>query len=187
MKTVQHQQARRKARAWLQLARDRIARADYSSAVAFLRSALKRLERDPASLLDRAQCYIEIARCYNMQGEHADAVPYCQWALNLLQHEWEAEVLRAQAQMELGFALLHLGETARAQQLLLDAYPVFEHHQHWHHLALCAERIGILAKQLEQPVRAINAFSYARRLYRYQEDVQGLLRVESQLRELIVD
>lgn len=184
MKTVQRQ-ARRKALARIQLARDRMARADYASAIAFLHSALKCLERDPASALDRAQCYVELARCYNLQGEYAKAVPYCRWALNLLRQEWHSDLEQAQAQMEMGFALLHLGELSQAQTLLLNAYRTFEQHEQWRDIALCAERIGLLAKQMEQPIRAINAFSYARRLYRLQEDLQGAQRADAHLRELI--
>jgi hypothetical protein len=47
------------------------------------------------------------------------------------------------------------------------------------------ENIGLLAKRQEQIVRAINAFSYARHLYRQIEDIAGVHRAETQLRELI--
>ncbi len=184
MKAPQHQ-THRKVRARLQLARDRIARADYNSAIAFLRSAQKQLEREPASTSDRAQCYIELARCYNLQGEHTSAIPYCQWALNLLQQEWDAELARAEAEMEMGIALLHTGDLQRAQRYLARSYQTFEAHRLWTKAAHCVEHIGMLAKRLEQVVRAINAFSYARYLYRQVENLAGVRRMENQLRELI--
>ena len=184
MKAPQHQ-THRKVRARLQLARDRIARADYNSAIAYLRSALKRLEREPASVFDRAQCYIELAKCYNLQGEHAEAIPYCRWALNLLQQEWDAELARAEAELEMGIALLHTGDLHKAQRYLARSYQTFEAHHLWAKAAQCVEHIGMLAKRQEQMVRAINAFSYARRLYRQMEDIAGVRRTESQLRELI--
>jgi tetratricopeptide (TPR) repeat protein len=184
MKAPQHQ-THRKARARLRLARDRIARADYGSAILFLRSALKRLEKEPASASDRAQCYIELARCYNLQGEHDSAIPYCRWALNLLRQEWDAELAQAEAEMELGIALLHTGEWRQAQRYLARSYQTFEAHHLWAKAARCVENIGTLAKRQEQIVRAINAFSYARHLYRQVEDLAGVHRTESQLRELI--
>lgn len=184
MKAPQHQ-THRKARARLRLARERIARADYDSAIAFLRSALRRLEREPASSLDRAQCYIELARCYNLQGDYASAIPYCRWALNLLQQEWEADLARAEAELQMGIALVHTGDLRNAQRYLARAYQTFETHNLWAKAALCAEYIGVLAKQQEQVVRAINAFSYARHLYRQIEDIAGVRRTDNQLRELI--
>ncbi|MCS6829346.1 MAG: hypothetical protein RMM08_00045 [Armatimonadota bacterium] len=184
MKVPQHQ-THRKARARLRLARERIARADYNSAIAFLRSALKQLERDPASPLDRAQCYLELARCHNLQGEHASAIPYCQWAMNLLQHEWNASLIQAEAKLQMGISLLYTGDVRKAQRYLAGAYQTFEAHNQWMKMALCAEHIGILAKQQQQMVRAINALHYARRLYRYLEDLDGVHRIENQLRELI--
>lgn len=184
MKAPQHH-THRKARARLRLARERIACADYDSAFAFLRSALKRLEREPASLLDRAQCYTELARCYNLQGDHASAIPYCRWALNLLQREWNADLARAEAELQLGIALVQTGDPRDAQHYLARAYQTFETHGLWAKAALCAEHIGILAKQQEQVVRAINIFSYARRLYRLVEDLAGVHRTDNHLRELI--
>lgn len=184
MKVPQHQ-THRKARARLRLARERIARADYASAIAFLRSALKRLEREPSSSLDRVQCYIELARCYNLQGDHTSAIPYCRWALNLLQQEWKADLAVAEAELQMGIALVHTGDLRHAQGYLTRAYQTFEAHNLWAKAALCAEYIGVLAKQQEQLVRAINAFSYARRLYRLVEDIAGVRRTENQLRELI--
>lgn len=184
MKAPQHQ-THRKVRARLRLARDRIARADYGSAIVFLRSALKRLEKEPASASERAQCYIELAKCHNRQGDYASAIPYCQWALNLLQQEWDAELAQAEAELELGIALLHTGELREAQRYLARSYHTFESRHLWAKAAQCAENIGILAKRQENIVRAINAFSYARRLYRQMEDLAGVHRTESQLRELI--
>lgn len=184
MKVPQHQ-THRKVRARLQLARDRIAQADYNSAIAFLRSALKRLEGEPASASVRAQCYIELAKCYNLQGEHAAAIPYCQWALNLLQQEWGTDLARAEAEMEMGIALLHTGDLHKAQRYLARSYQTFEADHFWAKAAYCVEHIGVLAKRQEQVVRAINAFSYARQLYRQMENIAGVRRVENQLRELI--
>ncbi len=184
MKAPQHQ-THRKARARLRLARERIARADYGSAILFLRSALKRLEKEPASASDRAQCYIELARCYNLRGEHELAIPYCRWALNLTAQEWDAELAQAEAEMELGIALLHTGEWHQAQRHLVRSYQTFEACHLWAKAARCVENIGLLAKRQEQIVRAINAFSYARYLYRQIEDIAGLHRTETQLRELI--
>lgn len=184
MKAPQHQ-THRKVRARLRLARDRIARADYGSAIAFLRSALKRLEKEPASASDRAQCYIDLAKCYNRQGDHASAIPYCRWALNLLQQEWNAGLAQAEAEMELGIALLHTGELREAQRYLARSCEAFEAHHLWAKAAQCVENIGILAKRQEQIVRAINAFSYARRLYRQIEDLAGVRRMENHLRDLI--
>lgn len=175
----------RKARARLRLARDRIAQADYSSAIPFLRSALRQLEREPASLLDRAQCYIELARCYNLQGDHPLATPYCRWALNLLRREWNAELERAEAELELGIALAHTDQLHAAQRHLTSAYRTFEAYRLWAKAALCIEHLGMLARQQEQVVRAINAFHYAKRLYQQVEDLAGVHRMENQLRELI--
>lgn len=184
MKAPQHQ-THRKAHARLRLARERIARADYESAVAFLRSALKRLEREPASSLDRALCYIELARCYNLQRDHTSAIPYGRWALNLLQQEWNADLAVAEAELQMGIALRCTGDLRNAQRYLARAYETFETHNLWAKAALCAEHIGFLAKQQEQMVRAINAFSYARHLYRQIEDIAGVHRMNNQLRELI--
>lgn len=151
----------------------------------FLRSALKRLEKEPASACDRAQCYTELARCYNLRGEHTSAIPYCRWALNLLAQEWDAELAQAEAEMELGIALLHTGEWRQAQRHLVRSYQTFEAFHLWAKAARCVENIGLLAKRQEQIVRAINAFSYARHLYRQIEDIAGVHRAETQLRELI--
>jgi tetratricopeptide (TPR) repeat protein len=175
----------RKVRARLRMARDRIARADYRSAIVFLQSALKRLEREPASLVDRALCYIELARCLNLQGEPGQAAVYARWALNLLRSAWEVEIPEAEARLELGRALVRTGDLQEAQQLLSRAYRTFVQHENWAQAAICLENVGILAKRQEHLVRAINAFHFAKQLYHQIEDIEGLRRAELQLRDLI--
>lgn len=184
MKATQ-QQIHRKALARLRMARDRIARADYASAIAFLRSALRQLEKDPGSSFDRALCYIELARCHNLQGDHEMALTYAQWAKNLLRREWNSALALADANLELGAALVRLGDLQSAQRHLASAYETFSAHGAWAKAGACLENIGLLAKQQEQIVRAINALNVAKRMYRQVEDVAGVLRTDHHLRELI--
>lgn len=179
------QQIHRKAIARLRMARERIAHADYGTAIAFLRSALRRLEKDPTSSSDRALCYIELARCYNRQGDYTQAVAYAQWAKNLLRNDWNSTLPLAEANLELGIALARTGNLQTAQKPLASAYETFVAHNLLAKAGICMEHIGLVAKQQEQIVRAINAFHFAKRLYRQVEDVAGLQRVNSQLRELI--
>jgi tetratricopeptide (TPR) repeat protein len=169
------------------MARDYIARADYRSALSFLRSALRGLEKEPASSIDRAYCYIELARCYNLQGEAEGAAYYAQWALNLLRNVWGAEIAEADARLELGLANMQVGNWRKAERLLVDAYDAFAKHQMWGKAAKCVENIGLLAKQQGQIVRAINALSFARRLYQQIEDMDRIRRTEQLLRELITE
>ncbi len=184
MKATQHE-IRRKARARLRLARDRIARADYAAAMDVLRSTLRQLEKEPHSHVERAQCYIELARCYNQQGQHASAITHAQWALNVLRNEWDAEIALAEAHLEMGTALVRTGRYPEAQEHLTTAYRTFIGHSLWAKAARCLETIGVLARQDEQVVRAINAFNFAKQLYQQVEDTAGVQRTKSALRELI--
>lgn len=179
------QRPHRKVLARLRMARDRIARADYGSAIALLRSALRQMEKDPASSFDRALCYIELARCYNRQGDYTTASAYAQWAKNLLRDEWDAKLALAEANLELGISFTRTGDLQRAQRCLASAYETFTTHNLWVKAGECMENIALLAKQQEHLVRAINALAFAKRFYQQVEDITGVLRVNSQLRELI--
>lgn len=167
------------------MARERIARADYFAAMEFLRSALKQLERDPDSHHERAQCYIEMARCLNQRGEYASALDYARWAKNLLRKGWDVDVMLAEADLEIGFAEVRTGEYREAQRHLARAYSTFARRAALAKAAACLESIGVLARQSEQVARAINAFNFARQLYRQVEDVGGIQRTTSHLQELI--
>lgn len=166
------------------MARHRMARADYDSAIAFLRSALKQLEKDPSSTVDRTLCYIELARCYNLRGEHSTALAYAQWATNLLRNEWDVTLMRAEANLELGKALTNAAKPNEAHGYLISAYETFIAHNLWSKAAACMESIGMLARREGQIVRAINAFSLAKQLYRQAEDLDGVHRCDSYRREL---
>lgn len=179
------QRRQRKARARLQMARDRIASADYTAAMNLLHSALRQLEREPGSHIERAQCYVEMARCQNQQGLHSSALTYALWARNLLRDEWNADLTLAEAELQIGTALVRVGGTPEAHRYLARAYKVFAERGLWALAAACLENMGVLARQNDQIVRAINAFHVAKQLYRQAEDVAGVQRTRSYLRELI--